>query len=48
MLCIPKIVEYLEILTDKEVKGFVVKKFGKCIKSTTEELYSKLDEEKSF
>ena len=35
-------------LTDKEVKGFVVKKFGKCIKSTTKELYSKLDEEKSF
>ena len=38
----PKITDYLKILTDKEVKDFVVIDFGECFKSTREALYSKL------
>ena len=32
MLCIPKIDEYLEMLTDEEVKDFAVINFSECIK----------------
>ena len=45
MLYIPKIHVYLKILTDNEVKDFVVKNFGKYFKSTKEKLCSKLIEE---
>ena len=37
MLYIPKIDDYLKILTDEEVKGFVVINFSECFKSITEE-----------
>ena len=45
MLYIPKIDVYLNILTDDEVKDFVVKYFGEYFKSTIEKLYSKLCKE---
>ena len=48
MLYIPKIGDYLKILTDYEVKDFVVINFSKYFKSTTTKLYSKLIEEQSF
>ena len=44
MLFITKIGSYLKILTDEEVKDFVVINIGKYFKSTREELYSKLSE----
>ena len=37
MLYIPKIDDYLKILTDEEVKDFVVINFSEYFKSTTEE-----------
>ena len=42
MLYMPKSTDYLKILTDKEVKDFVVIDSGECFKSTREALYSKL------
>ena len=41
MLYIPKIDNYLEILTDEEVENFVAMNFSECFKSTKEKLYSK-------
>ena len=40
MLYIPKIDDYLEILTDDEVKDFVAINFSECSKSIREKLYS--------
>ena len=37
MLYIPKIGDYLEILTDEEVKDFVAINFGEYLKSISEE-----------
>ena len=47
-MCVPKIVDYLKILTDEEIKDFVVINFGKYYKFTREKLYSKLSEEKNL
>ena len=44
---IPGIGGYLKILTDDEVKDFVVINFGEYFKSTKENLYSKLNEEQN-
>ena len=44
MLYIPKIDDYLKILTDEEVKDFVAINFSECFKSIKEKLYSKLNE----
>ena len=38
----PKIGDYLKILTDKEVKDFVLINFGKYFKYTREKFYSKI------
>ena len=43
---IPKLADYLQILTDEEVKDFVLINCGEYFKSTREKLYSKLNEEK--
>ena len=43
-----KISDYLKVLTEDEVKDFVVINFGEYFKSTKEELYSKLFEEKNI
>ena len=45
MLYIRKFDDYLKILTDYEVKDFVVINFGEYFKSAKEKLYSKLSEE---
>ena len=45
MLYIPKINNYLKILTDDEVKDFIAINFTEHFKSTGEKLYSKLNEE---
>ena len=45
MLYIPKIDDYLKILTDNEVEDFVAINFSEYFKSTREKLYSKLSEE---
>ena len=45
MLYIPKIVDYLKILTDEEVKDFLAINFKEYFKSPREKLYSKLSEE---
>ena len=45
MLYIPKIDDYLKILTDEEVKDFVAINFSKYFNTTREKLYSKLFEE---
>ena len=42
MLYIPKIDEYLELLTGEEVKDFVAINFSEYFKSTKEKSYSKL------
>ena len=42
MLYIPKIGDYFKIVTDREVKAFVVTNFGKHFKAMREKLYSKL------
>ena len=46
MLYIPKIDDYLEILTDEEVKDYVAINFSEYFKSTKEKLYSKLNKKK--
>ena len=46
MLYIPKIGDYLKILTDDELKDFVVINFDEYFKSSKEKLYSKLNGEK--
>ena len=43
----PRTVDYLKILADKEVGNFVVIHFDECFRSTREALYSKLGEEKN-
>ena len=48
MLYIPKIDDYLKILTDEEVKDFVTVNFSEYFKSTKEKLYSKLNEEQNI
>ena len=48
MLYILKIADYLKILTDEEVKDFVVINFGDCLKCTREKLYFKLQCSKRF
>ena len=48
MMYMPKITDYLKILTDKEVKNFVVIDFCECFKSTREALYSKLDDNENL
>ena len=49
MLYIPKIDDYLKILTDDEVIDFVVINLSKYFKSTKKkELYSKLSEEENL
>ena len=45
---IPKVGEYLKILTDNEVEDFVAIKFEEYFKSTRETLYYKLNEEQNF
>ena len=46
MLYIPKIGDYLKILTDDEVKNFVAINLSEYFKCTREKLYSKLNEKK--
>ena len=48
MLYIPKIDEYLKILTDEEVKGFAAINFSGYIKSTKQKLYSKLNKKQNL
>ena len=48
MLYIPKIDDYLKILTDDEVKDFVVKNFCEYFKSSQEKLCAKLCEEQNI
>ena len=43
MLYIPKVNEYLEILTDAEVKDVLAINISEYFKSTKEKLYSKLN-----
>ena len=45
MLYIPKIGDYLKVLTDDEVKDFVAINFSEYFKSSRKKLYSKLSEE---
>ena len=45
---IPKIDDYLKILTDNEVKDFAVINFGEYFKYTREKLYFKLCEEQNL
>ena len=45
MLYIPKIDDYLKVLTDDELKDFVVINFDEYFKSSQEKLYSKLSGE---
>ena len=42
MLYIPKIYDYLKIMTDDKLKNFVVVNFEEYFKSMKEKLYSKL------
>ena len=48
MLYIPKIDNYLKILTDDEVKDIEAINFSEYFKSTGEKLYSKLNEEQNL
>ena len=48
MLFIPKIGDYLKILTDAEVKDFLAINFSKDFQSTREKLNSKLDKEQNL
>ena len=48
MLCIPKIVDFLKILTNDEMKDFIAIKFYECFKSAREKLNSKLREEQNI
>ena len=42
MLYIPKIYDYLKIMTDEKLNNFVVANFEEYFKSMKEKLYSKL------
>ena len=48
MFCIPTIDDYLKILTDDEMKDFVVINSGEYFKSTKEKLYSKLSRKQNL
>ena len=48
MFCIPTIDDYLKILTDDEIKDFVVINSGEYFKSTREKLYSKLSRKQNL
>ena len=48
MLYVPKTVDYLKILTDHEVKDFLVINFGEYFKFTKRELYSKLNKKQNI
>ena len=48
MFCIPTIDDYLKILTDDEIKDFVVINSGAYFKSTREKLYSKLSRKQNL
>ena len=48
MLYIPKIGDYLKILTDEEVKDFLAINFSAYFKSAREKLYSKLSEKQNL
>ena len=48
MLYIPKVDDYLKILTKEKVKDFVAMNFSEYFKSTSEKLYSKLTEEQNL
>ena len=48
MLHIPKIDDYLKILTDDEVKYFVGINFSEYFNSRKQSLYSKLNEEQNL
>ena len=48
MFYIPKIDDYLKILTDEEVKDFLFINFSHYFKSTREKLYSKLNAEQNL
>ena len=45
---IPRIADCLKILTDEEVKNFVLINFGEYFKSMREKLYSKLSQGKNL
>ena len=47
MLYIPKIYDYLKIMTDDKLKNFVVVNFEEYFKSMKEKLYSKLWEKQN-
>ena len=48
MLYIPKMDDYLKVLTDDEVKGFVIINCSEYFKSKREKLYTKLSEEQNL
>ena len=48
MLYIPKVDDFLKILTDDEVKDFVAINFREYFKSAREKLYTKLNEEQNY
>ena len=48
MLYIPKVDDYLKILTDDEVKDFVAINFSEFFKSAREKLYFKLNEKQNL
>ena len=48
MLYIPRIDDYLAILTDEEVNDFVAINFSEYFKSKKEKLYSKLNKKQNF
>ena len=48
MFCILRICDYLKILTDDEVKDFVVINFGEYFKSMNEKLHYKIYEEENI
>ena len=48
MLYIPKIGDYLKILTDDKMKDFEAINFSECFKSTREKFFSKLSEEQNL
>ena len=48
MFHIPKIDDYLKILTDEEIKTFVAINLNEYLKSTREKMYSKLNEEQNL
>ena len=48
MFHIPKIGDYLKILTDDEVEDFVVVNFGEYFKKKKKKLYSKVSEKQNL